>query len=189
MGNFLTSTVEPVVLARARQGDMAAHGAIFRVYGGPVYTLARRLLGSPELADEVVQDTFIQVISSIRKFRGEAPLGAWIRRIAVNKCLMQLRGGWHSRRGEAELDAQPGDIPDVALALDVEKALDLLPPVSRAVMWLHEVEGYTHEEISRLMNKTPSFSKSQLARAYTHLRALLGDETEVETCMPISDSC
>ena len=62
--------------------------------------------------------------------------------------------------------------------MDLEAALERLPETSRAVVWLHDVEGYTHEEIAGMMDKTPSFSKSQLSRAHAKLRTWLGEEAQ-----------
>jgi RNA polymerase sigma-70 factor (ECF subfamily) len=73
--------------------------------------------------------------------------------------------------------------------MDLELALSLLAPVARTVVWLHDVEGYTHREIGALMNKTPSFSKSQLARAHGRLRELLGVRDGEDPCMPQPNSC
>jgi len=119
---------------------------------------------------------------SIAKFRGEAALGSWIRRIAVSKALMFLRSAWTSRSqslGDDWQDVTPGDAADHGVsrhpdaALDLDAALAALPEVGRAVVWLHDVEGFTHKEIATLMGRTESFSKSQLSRAYQRLRPLL----------------
>jgi len=136
----------------------------------------------PAHAEDLVQDTFIEIMRSIAKFRGEAALGSWIRRIAVTKSLMFLRSAW-TKRGQSLSDdwddmtaGEPvshgiSSHPDDAMDLDA--ALANLPEVSRAVVWLHDVEGFTHKEIAGLMGKTESFSKSQLSRAYQRLRPML----------------
>lgn len=180
------------VVARARDGDRAAQGELYACYGQAVYGLARRILGRADLADDVLQDTFIEVLRSLPGFREEAPLGMWIRRIAVSKCLMLLRSHWHRYRTVLDDDGPAPDAGAWAAAggggsdgvLDCERALDSLPPEARAVVWLHDVEGYTHVEIAKLMNATPSFSKSQLARAYVRMRQWAGEEREVQACMP-----
>jgi RNA polymerase sigma-70 factor (ECF subfamily) len=134
----------------------------------------------------LLQETFVEVIRSIRQFRGDSPLGGWIRRIAVSKALMFLRSAWHSR-GQS-LDDNWDDVTpsrndgsgvseDPDRAIDLDAALAALPAVSRAVVWLHDVEGFTHREIADLMGKTESFSKSQLSRAYQRLRPMLEAET------------
>jgi RNA polymerase sigma-70 factor (ECF subfamily) len=120
------------------------------------------------------------VCRSIRSFRGTGPgsLTAWVKRIAASKALMRIR-----RERYRDADELPEDgavagsqASDVGLQLDLETALTRLPETSRAVVWLHDVEGYTHEDIAEMMGKTVSFSKSQLARAHMRLRGWLGAE-------------
>ena len=182
MANPFDQELDPGLVARAQRGDMKAHAVLYRAFAGGVNGVARRLCRSPDVAEEIVQDTFVEVIHSIGRFRGEAPVGAWIRRIAVSKCLMHLRSYWErNKRGLPEDDdeaigyasAPAPAAPDVHGRLDLEIALGLLPATARTVVWLHDVEGYTHEEIGALLGQTASFSKSQLARAYARLRELL----------------
>jgi RNA polymerase sigma-70 factor (ECF subfamily) len=170
------------ILERARRGDRAAHAELYASFAGPVFTLARRMLASKALAEDVLQETFVEVLCKIAGFRGEAEVGTWIKRIAINKCLMYLRSSWVSRRvaadGEPEGELRGGNLEQIAL----ERALDQVADVARAVVWLHDVEGYTHAEIGQLMGRTASFSKSQLARAHERLRSLLeGTEEQGET--------
>ena len=181
------------IVARARTGDRAAHAEIYAALGGPVFTLARRMLASKALAEDVLQETFVEVICNIERFRGEADIGTWIKRIAINKCLMHVRSSWVSRRAPA-IDEPVGEhrsgLVDDQMAL--ERALDRVPDVARAVVWLHDVEGYTHAEIGRLMGRTTSFSKSQLARAHERLRELLEGpqpQTETSLCTPELKTC
>jgi RNA polymerase sigma-70 factor (ECF subfamily) len=118
----------------------------------------------------------------MKQFRGEAAIGSWIRRIAVSKALMFLRSAW-TARGQSLADGwddmTPGDASSHGVsrhpddALDLDAALANLPTVSRVVVWLHDVEGFTHKEIAAAMGKTESFSKSQLSRAYQRLRPML----------------
>jgi RNA polymerase sigma-70 factor (ECF subfamily) len=119
----------------------------------------------------------LKAIGKLGEFRGEAPFWGWIRQIAVNESLMQLR---RRRRLEHSLDEGDADIeflgPPPAAAADAAalwRALEALPEATRAVLWLYHAEGHTHEEIAALMQRTPSFSKSQLARGGRRLRALL----------------
>lgn len=169
-----------LVLARARRGDLHALETLFRAHQGAVYNLARRLCRSPEDAEEVLQETFLEVSRSLGRFRGDGALSAWIRRIAANKALARLR---RERVRSSDSLAEAGDDdprladkdvqPDPAHRLDLEAALERLPSTARTVVWLHDVEGHTHEEIGALMNRTASFSKSQLARAHRKLRRWL----------------
>jgi RNA polymerase sigma-70 factor (ECF subfamily) len=173
------------VVARARAGDRAAHAEIYATFGGPVFTLARRMLASKAIAEDVLQETFVEVICNIDRFRGDADVGTWIKRIAINKCLMHVRSSWVSRRSP-EVEEPAGEHRSGAVddQMALERALDRVPDVARAVVWLHDVEGYTHAEIGRLMGRTTSFSKSQLARAHERLRELLeGKEAKDETSL------
>ena len=193
MTRFADCNVDEDIVSRARLGDTAANEAVYRIFSAAVYNLALRLTRQRQVADEILQETFIEVLTKLGTFRGEAPLGVWIREIAVNKCLMHFRSGWHRKYRPLEAGIQDGEVwisselnPD---HLDLEKAMDMLSPVSRMVVWLHDVEGYTHHEIGRLMGKTNSFSKSQLARAHQHLRTLLEESNESEQpCMQLSNN-
>jgi RNA polymerase sigma factor (sigma-70 family) len=181
------------VLERAKRGDRAAHAELYAVLATPVFTLARRMLASKALAEDVLQETFVEVLGKIGSFRGDAEVGTWIKRIAINKCLMHVRSSWISRRGPFD-EETVGDARSVALddRLALERALDQVPDLARAVVWLHDVEGYTHVEIARLMGRSTSFSKSQLARAHVRLRSLLdgpADATETNLCTPELKTC
>ena len=187
MSKFADIQIDPAIVKRAARGDARAHEIIYRAFAAPVYSLCLRFTRVPAQAEDLVQETFIEIMRSIAKFRGEAALGSWIRRIAVSKALMYLRSAW-TARGQSladdwhEVTAGEGasqglsNHPDDALDLDA--ALASLPDVSRAVVWLHDVEGFTHKEIAGLMGKTESFSKSQLSRAYRRLRPLLEADQE-----------
>jgi RNA polymerase sigma-70 factor (ECF subfamily) len=187
--------VDAALLARAQHGDRGAHSDLYEMFGGMVFTLARRMLASKAAAEDVLQDTFIEVFRKIAAYRGEAELVFWVKRIAINKCLMQLRSGWASRRctdGEDILSDQPARTAALDEQIALERALDQLPDTARVVVWLHDVEGHTHKEIGAMLGYTASFSKSQLARAHERLRALLEpDETESETdlCDPVLKTC
>jgi RNA polymerase sigma-70 factor (ECF subfamily) len=182
------------VIARAQCGDRAAHAELYALFAAPVFTLARRMLASRAAAEDVLQETFVEVLCKVGGFRGDAEVGTWIKRIAINKCLMHLRSRWVSRRhpsgdGEPAGEERTG-VLDQQLAL--ERALDGVPDVARAVVWLHDVEGYTHVEIGRMMGRTASFSKSQLARAHERLRLLLDgadEEPETSLCTPELKTC
>ena len=169
-------SVDEVTLARARAGDEAALEALFRRFETPVYTLARRLTGSAHDAEDVLQETFLEVVRSIGRFRGDGPLAGWIRKVAASKALMRLRRdgarGPHEELSD-ELAAPPAAVAGAAERVDLEAALALLSGPARAVLWLHDVEGYSHEEIGALAGRSASFSKSQLARAHARLRERL----------------
>lgn len=164
------------VLAQARSGDAAALETLYRAFEGPSYNLARRICRTTEDAEDVVQETFFEVCRSIRNYRGDGSIWGWIRTITASKALMRLRRNKYRDTDELNDEVTPMRREDAALRMDLEAALERLGETSRAVVWLHDVEGYTHEEIGTMMGKTSSFSKSQLARAHTRLRRWLGEE-------------
>jgi RNA polymerase sigma-70 factor (ECF subfamily) len=186
MSRFADIQIDSGIVKRAARGDVRAHEIIYRAFSSPVYSMCLRFTRVPANAEDLLQETFVEVIRSISAFRGEAPLGSWIRRIAVTKSLMFLRSAWHKRGQSLDDDFEDttagrpeshGISSRPEYAIDLDAALANLPSVSRAVVWLHDVEGFTHKEIAGFMGKTESFSKSQLARAYQRLRPLLEAET------------
>ncbi|WP_405242681.1 RNA polymerase sigma factor [Lentisalinibacter salinarum] len=178
MSGFAGISVDEVVIRRARRGEAGAHESLYRALAPAVYTLALRLVKTPAAAEDMLQETFIEVMRSLPGYRGDASLATWVRRIAVSKCLMHLRSAWNRRAGEFGDGDEPVDggapvAESVGLRMDLEAALASLPAESRVVVWLHDVEGYTHREIAMVMQKTESYSKSQLSRAHRRLRRLL----------------
>lgn len=177
-----TLSVNELAIQRAKSGDPDALEGLYRAYEGTVYSVARRMCRTAEDAEDVLQETFFEVCRSIGRFRGTegGSLTAWIKRIAASKALIKHRAAKYRDTDPLEDEtgesvAGAGD-PDVGLKLDLETALARLSDRSRAVVWMHDVEGYTHEEIAELMGKTVSFSKSQLARAHMRLKKMLGGE-------------
>ena len=187
----------PGTLERARAGEIDALEAIYRGFAPGVTTLARRLLGRLAAAEDLAQDVFIDVLTKLDQYDGRGSFAGWVRSITVTRCLMQLRSPW--RRGlrlitHGDAESRSGDAEPVApegaqLGLDLERALDRLGETARLVVWLHDVEGYTHAEIGALLGGTPSLSKSQLARAHERLRELLEPSGVIQPCMPVSTIC
>lgn len=182
--------VDAPTLERARAGDEAALEALFRAVEAPVLHLARHLVRNEAEAEEVLQETFLEVARSLDRYRGEAPLWAWVRKVAESKALMRLR--WDRRHPEEPFGDEAPEVPRESLRLvperlDLEGALSQLAPAARAVLWLHDVEGHTHDEIATLTGMTASFSKSQLSRAHARLRRLLGAGVEeADRCTRLS---
>jgi RNA polymerase sigma-70 factor (ECF subfamily) len=179
------------VLIRARAGDGKARESIYRELSGPVYTLIRRLVARPAVAEELLQDVFVEILRSLPSYSAAGSFIGWVRSIAVSKALMHLRSPWH--RGLAWLGEDAWRLlPEEAVADtigddELEQALASLPAVGRTVVWLHDVEGFTHAEIARHFGRSVSFSKSQLARAHIELRERLKPTGE-PACMPMSKS-
>jgi len=176
----ISLAVPDILVARAKSGDLEALEALYRAFETPVYNLALRVLRVPEDAEDVLQETFLEVVRSIKQYRGEGHLWGWIRQIATSKALMRIRQDRVRETEELHEESaagatermSPGAVP---AQIDLERAFERLSDTSRAVVWLHDVEGYTHEEIAEQMGKTVSFSKSQLARAHARLRGMLDE--------------
>ncbi len=163
------------LIDRARAGELGAFEQIYRRFERPVYTLALRMLGDAEAARDAMQDAMLKVFQCIGQYRSDAPFWAWLRQIALNEALMRLR---RTRRFDVEMDIDT-IVDEVAPAwvradsLALERALGELPALTRSVLWLYHVEGYSHPEIADFVGKTTSFSKSQVARGTACLRAIL----------------
>lgn len=166
-------------LAAARAGDRGARSALFERVAPATLGIIRRLVAQRAMAEDLLQDTLIAMYEHLDDYRGEAPFGVWVRSIAVSRCLMAFRSPWHRARvaleswteeswaAPAESEARTSDL------IDLDRALARLSPVTRAVVWLYDVEGWSHEEIAKAFDRTVSFSKSQLARGHARLRDVL----------------
>jgi RNA polymerase sigma-70 factor (ECF subfamily) len=171
--------VPDALLERARTREPNACEQLYRWFERPVYSLALRMLGCPDSAMDALQDTFMKVFDKLPAFRGDSPFWGWLRQIAVNECLMRLRGRGRDEAAESEpfepdLHEHEGLLPPQAAdAAALTEALGRLPDKTRSVIWLYHAEGYTHDEIAALLGQSVSFSKSQLARGTRRLRALL----------------
>ncbi|QDW65877.1 RNA polymerase sigma factor [Luteimonas granuli] len=170
-------------LARAAAGgDTAAFEALYRRHAPRVHGVVLRLAGWQRArAEDLVQEAFLQAWRALPRWRGEASFGTWLYRLAVNAALMDLRAR-RARPGldgddEAALEAlASGDSAQrTAMAMDLGRAVATLPPRARAVLVLHDVEGWTHDEIATALEMAVGSSKSQLHRARGLLRARLGD--------------
>lgn len=157
------------------RSDRSALADAYRLLARAVMNLATRILQDRGLAEEVVQDTFIDLVEKAGQIKDIEAIRPWVRRVAVNHCLMRLRSPWHARRTDADADEifasrEPDNSMEwVAQLPTLEQALGALSDEARTVVLLHDVEGYTHKEIGELTGKTASYSKSQLARAYEKL--------------------
>jgi RNA polymerase sigma factor (sigma-70 family) len=174
MSQFTRIQFADEVLDALKRGDRAAAAHVYRALSDVVFTLALRVLSDRQLANEVTQDTFVDVIERAHGLKSNDAFVGWVRSIAVNHCLMRLRSPWRRRRLRW-IDHESEDVGSGTARLDgfgdLERALKRLSDAARFVVWMHDVEGYTHAEIARLTGKTESHSKSQLARAHARLLA------------------
>ena len=166
---FASIRVGADIARRLTTGDRKAQEIVYRAYADAVYTMARRVLRDEGLAEEATQDTFVDMIEKAHTLHDPEALGGWLRRIAVNHCLMRLRSPWRTRREALPEEAEGPGLEGAERALDIDAALGRLPGDARMVAWLYCVEGYTHHEIGRAFGRTASFSKSKLARALAQL--------------------
>ena len=176
--------VPATLLDRARRGDAAAYEQLYRWFERPVFTLALRLLGQREEAQDALQDTMLKLFDRLPEFRGDSPFWGWLRQVAVNEALMRLRKrgrfGPDTEFDEAELESHETLLPPRAAdAALLARALSALPDATRSVLWLYHAEGYTHEEIAGMTGRSISFSKSQVARGTRRLRVELHIEPGV----------
>jgi RNA polymerase sigma-70 factor (ECF subfamily) len=165
------------LVAACRRGEIRAMEALYHQYKRRVFGLVGRIVGAGE-AEEVAQDVFVRIFRGLPKFRGDAALGTWIYRLAVNAALTHAtRRRRHDHAGDevlADLPA-PADAPrDPRLAARLEHALDQLPAGYRAILVLHDVEGLSHEECADILGCRVGTSKSQLHKARARMRELLG---------------
>jgi RNA polymerase sigma-70 factor (ECF subfamily) len=171
---------ERELISRVRAGEAAAERALYDAHVDRVYRLAYRLAGDDELARDFTQETFIRAFERLDTFRGESRLSTWLHAIATTVALNGLRKVKRFRTRETVLEAADGVAgrtrsaePDLKSRL--HDAIDALPRKYRAVVVMHDVEGYTHEEIAAALGVEVGTSKAQLSRARAKLRAALSD--------------
>ena len=167
----------------AKAGDVAAFEHIYESYAGNCYALAMRLCGNHSTAQDIVHETFIKVFKNLQSYRGNGVFAAWLKRITTNESINRIKSmGRIHLVGEDELIAnESNDLFAsnwVDACRDLNKLLGKLSETARAVLILHEVEGYTHKEIAKLFDKTEGFSKATLSRAYAALKKLALTERE-----------
>jgi RNA polymerase sigma-70 factor (ECF subfamily) len=180
MPSPLPSPTLALDLVAAQRGDAQAFERIYRSEVGRVYALALRLTGDRGRADQLVQDAFIRAWRKLGTFRGESALSTWLHRLTVNVFLLDARGEQRRALRETdpleETDAPPerrdasGDLGD---RIDLERAIAVLPERTRAAFVLHDIQGYTHEEIGTMMAVTPSTVRVMVHRARRRLMEVL----------------
>lgn len=175
-GSAFDIELDEMTLARARRGDVHACESIYRLYQGAAYTVAFRICNCPSMAQDVLQEAFINAFKRLKQFRGDAPFWGWLRRVVINQAISMLRK--NPKKETVEIHefhaATEGDEARVELSADLAAAFGQLDAQDRTVVWLHDVEGYNHAEIAEFFGMTESFSKTRLSRARALLRELLG---------------
>ncbi len=168
------------LIARAKLGDEAAERALYDAHVDRIYRLAYRMSGNADLAQDFTQDAFLRAFGRLAEFRGESSFGTWLHAIAVSVILNGMRKVKRFRERERDLDdarelgaeareAEP-DLKD-----RLRQAIDRLPEHGRVVFLMHDLEGYTHEEIGAVLDIPTGTSKARLFRARAALREELAD--------------
>ena len=177
---------EAEAIDRAKQGDAEAFQVLYEMHRRRVYSLCLRMTANTAEAEDLAQEAFLQLFRKIATFRGESAFSTWLHRLSVNVVLMHLRKKSlpvvsleeTTQGGEEDSPKKDFGADDVALAgsidrLQLQKAVADLPPGYRTIFVLHDVEGYEHNEIARLVGCSIGNSKSQLHKARMKLRDLL----------------
>ena len=166
------------LVERCRTGDREAQFELYRLYSRAMYNTALRMVRHPHDAEDVLQSVFIEVFTKLDSFRYESTIGAWIKKITINKCINFLK----SRRVTfAELTAGADRAVEIQETYEPEhnvekinRAISALPDGYRVVFSLYALEGYDHEEIGQILGVSEATSKSQYSRAKSKLREMLG---------------
>jgi RNA polymerase sigma-70 factor, ECF subfamily len=164
---------------RCRAGDVEAFEILYRQQAGRIYTLACRMAGSPEDGEDLLQEIFLQAYRKIATYKGDAAIGTWLYRLALNHCLDYVRS--RGARMQSLTDTLDGEHSYQPLArretpdarLDLERAIERLPNGCREAFVLHDIEGLDHKEVGDLLGVAEGTSKSQVFKARAKLRAIL----------------
>jgi RNA polymerase sigma-70 factor, ECF subfamily len=176
------SSDEGALVARARAGDLDAFEVLYKQTSPRIYSLCVRMTGDVERAKELLQDVYVRVWERLATFRGESAFSSWLHRLAVNAVLTGLRSD-RRRRGRVTLgddltnvaweDTASESPTDAGTKIDLERALERLPPTARQVFVLHDIEGYKHEEIAERMGTAAATVRVHLCKARKRLTELL----------------
>ena len=178
-GDVKTADLE--LVGRIRAGDSSAFETLYRQHATRLYNLASRMSSARGDADDLLQDIFLLAYRKIGSFRGESSLGTWLYRLAMNHCLDVLRNR-QTRMGmktdsldepDATPVASPVPVVGAVSRIDLERAIETLPPACRAAFLLHDVEGFGHQEVGAMLGISDGTSKSQVHKARMRIRSYL----------------
>ena len=174
---------DQLTIRRAIDGDERALRLLWSRYAPRIDAVVLRLAGDADLAADIAQEVWMQIFRALPTFRGDSQFGTWAHRIAVNRTLNALRKARRTGRMEVEITEDAALVEDdndgTFVAATIERAAERLPEGARTVFMLHDVEGYTHEDIARELGITAGASKSQLFKARAKLRRLLAPLLDV----------
>lgn len=171
--------MDGALIAAAQNGDEGAFLALYERHAGRVRRLVQRWVRDPALVDDLCQESWLRAFRGLRTFRGDAEFGTWMHTIARN--VVTSRGRTTQRRAElleASWSPKVTSRPEpVELRVDLRRAVDALPSGMRRVLWLHDVEGWTHADIGVALGVSEGTSKSQLFKARARIRESLQGST------------
>lgn len=168
------------LVRQAAAGDVAAFERIYQAHSRRVYATILRLMGGDRgRAEDLTQEAFVRVWQKLSEFRFESAFATWLHRLAVNVALMALRAERAQPRADDDIDDEGLFIADARPSapdarIDLEALIPRLPPRARAVLLLHDIEGWQHNEIGRELGMAVGTSKAQLHRARGLLRTWMG---------------
>src|SRR5262245_32607260 len=166
-----TGASDAELVKRSREGDVAAFETLYRQHAPRLYSLASRMAGSVDDGEDLLQEIFLHAYRKLGTFKGESAVGTWLYRLAINHCLdfVRSRQAKNTKVTETlddETSFEPTAARDTPIArLDLERAIASLPPGCREAFVLHDVEGFDHREVSRLLGIAEGTSKSQVFKA------------------------
>lgn len=165
------------LIQRAVDGDERALRRLWSQHAPHIDAVVRRLVGDPDEAADIAQEVWIQIFKALPTYRGESQFGTWAHRIAVNRTLNALRRTRRLEKIETGIDEDTASVEQSSegslVMASIQDATARLSPGARTVFVMHDIEGYTHEEIARELGITTGGSKSQLFKARAKLRRLL----------------
>ena len=169
---------EPELVARVVAGDRLAARELYDAQAPRVFRLAFRMTGDDDLARELTQETFVRAFAQLDRFRGESALSTWLHRVTISVVSNAMRKVKRFRARETDLDealtmAEPSREADPDLRDKLHRAIDELPEIYRTTLVMHDVEGYTHEEIASVLGVAEGTCKSRLSVARAQLREKL----------------
>lgn len=169
---------EPELLRKARWGNRKAFAELYARHADAVHALALRLTGDPAAAEDLTHDAFVKMLRFIGSVRSDRPVRPWLKKVVANAAIDRLRhehGHLYVDTGDEGPDSElwAGPDADPSGQVDATALLQRLSPQARTLVWLHEVEGWSHTELAKRFGRTPSWSKSLLSRALTRLRETL----------------
>lgn len=176
--SYFNQTIDDLTKANVSKGKQTACRQVYDQFSSSVYNLAYRMLQNSADAQDVMQNSFILAFQKITQWSGNVAFGFWLRRIVINQCLNEIKKNHHQLTLESQHQASESDKIEYNYQHDLNLLLSKLPPLSRSVLWLYEVEGLTHNEIAEMYEMSTSFSKSQLARSKQLLSKWLQNQEE-----------